>query len=68
MADLKVEDGIVLDGMPGFRTEYRWEVVDDRLIVDGEGWNIRFRGGSFTAYRFGDIYRYICYNDSMKEE
>jgi len=63
------EDGTVLDGPPGMRTPLNWQVVNDRLIVDGEDWNVRFVGDTFTADRyFGISYTYIWDSDSTEGE
>lgn len=63
------EDGTVLDGPPGMRTPYNWSVVNDRLIVDGEDWNVRITDNTLTADRyFGISYTYNWYSDSTEGE
>ena len=71
------EDGTILDGPPGLRTIYNWQVVGDRLIVDGVDWNLSIEpmlvlntgdNISFSVDRFGERYTYIWYSDSTEGE
>ena len=63
------EDGTLLDGPPILRTTYSWQVVNDRLIVDGVDWNIRFTGDTFTVDRYGrNSYTYVWYSASTEGE
>ena len=63
------EDGTLLDGPPGFRTVYNWQVVDERLFVNGVDWNIRLTDSTITVTRYGrSTYTYIWYSDSTEGE
>jgi len=61
-------DGTVLDGPPGMRTTYSWHIAGDRLIVDGEDWNMRLDGDMLTVNRFGSTHTYFWYSDSTEGE
>ena len=69
------EDGTMIDGVPGFRTEYSWEVVDDRLMVDGIDWNLRWDVRTewpplaIVVDRYGrDTYTYVWHSSSTEAE
>jgi len=63
------EDGTVLDGPPGFRTIYNWQVINDRLIIDGVDWNIRITDNTITVDRYGSrTFTYIWYSGSTEGE
>ena len=63
------EDSTMLDGPPGFRTVYSWQIVDDRLIVDGVDWNIRLADNTITIDRYGrSTHTYVWYSDSTEGE
>ena len=62
-------DGTMLDGPPGMRINYNWMVVNDRLFVDGEDWNVRFIDNNMILDRWGtDTYIYFWYSDSTEGE
>ena len=63
------EDGTMLDGPPGLRSTYNWEVVGNSLIVDGADWNIQITGNTITVDRYGrsrSRYTYVWYSDSTE--
>lgn len=61
------EDGTMLDGPPGLRTIYQWQIVNGRLMVDGVDWNLRIGEDSITLDRYGrNIYRYVWYSDATE--
>ena len=60
------EDGTMLDGTPLLRTNHNWEIVNDRLFVDGDDWNIRTTANTITVDRLGSTYTYIWYSDSTE--
>jgi hypothetical protein len=64
------EDGTLLDGTALFRNQHSWRVADERLIIDGIDWNIRFNGDTFTVNRhgFSGEYTYFWYSDSVEGE
>ncbi|MCL2379719.1 MAG: hypothetical protein FWC81_02890 [Coriobacteriia bacterium] len=62
------EDGTLLDGPPGLRTTYNWQVADGRLFVDGDDWNMRIDGNTLTLDRFGSDHTYFWYSDSTEGE
>ena len=62
------EDGTLLDGPPGMRTTYNWQVRGDRLFVNGEDWNIRINRDRITVDRLGSTYSYVWYSDSTEGE
>ena len=65
------EDGTMLDGPSFHRTIYNWQVIDDRLIVNGIDWNIRVTDNTITLDRRGRSHRtytYVRYSDSTEGE
>ena len=59
------EDGTMLDGFPGLRTTYNWQVVNNRLFVNGVDWNIRITDNTITLDRYGrSTYTYVWYSSS----
>jgi len=61
-------DGTMLDGPRGLRANYNWMVVNDRLFVDGEDWNVRFIDDNMILDRLGRTYIYFWYSDSTEGE
>ena len=62
------EDGTMLDGTPGMRTTHSWRIVNGRLHVDSEDWNLRINEDTITVDRLGDTFTYIWYSDSTEGE
>jgi len=63
------EDGTLLDGPYGMRRLHDWEIVNDRLLIDGIDWNLRINDGSITVDRLGRrTYTYSWYSDSTEGE
>jgi len=62
------EDGTVLDGPPGMRVNYNWQIVDGRLLIDGADQNMRIDGNTLTLDRLGSTYTYNWYSASTEAE
>jgi len=63
------EDGTVLDDPPGLCTIYNWQVVNDRLIINGVDWNIHISDNAITVDRYGNrTFTYIWYSYSTEGE
>jgi hypothetical protein len=62
------EDNTMLDGPPGLRTVYSWQIINDRLFVDGDDWNLRITNNTITVDRLSSTYTYVWYSDSTEGE
>ncbi|MCL2427420.1 MAG: zinc ribbon domain-containing protein [Oscillospiraceae bacterium] len=63
------EDGTMLDGPPGIRTIYSWQIIDGRLYVDNVDWNLNIvNENTITMFRSGSTHTYIWYSDSTDGE